>query len=663
MEQQAWDIRHLLNNYRPLFTAVLLAVLVYLALGGVGENDFILFDDAGFITDNPEVLRGLDWESIQWAFTTTLSGNWLPLTWLSHILDVQLFGVHPAGHHLVSLAIHLASVLVLFETLYRFTGLLRAAALAALLFGIHPLRVESVAWAAERKDVLSCLLGLLAIRAYLSYGRCRTPARYGIVFVLLLSGLMSKSMLVTWPFVFLLLDFWPLERYSWQHKSDGISSGIWLEKIPFFVLSIIFSVIAFLAQSHTGAVVSLQANPVLLRFENATVSYVLYLWKMVYPANLALLYPSRKEISVIFFLFCLGFLCLVSLFAVRQWSKRPWLIFGWLWYLGILIPVIGLVQIGNQSMADRYTYIPSIGICIIAGWCFENLLRQGRGLKVLAVSMVVVVCGFMLAMTWRQVGYWKNSLTIFGHTLAVTGDNPPIHINYIHALKQAGEFKEAKKQCEQLLDKHPGYPEVKLLLGEISQQTGNLDQAIEYWLDALRDKPSSPAFLLYRLGSVYIQKEDYLSAQKYSMQAIEADPACISGYVNLGIILKKQGKPAQAIAMWEKSLAQNNNDVPTLKSIAWTLATAKDLTVRNPSKALFYAQHVAAITRDRSPEVLDILAAAYAAAGQYEKAITLAQKAARLARDKKKDDLDAAIQERIALYQQHKPYQEQDIGT
>jgi tetratricopeptide (TPR) repeat protein len=668
MEKRVWDIRRLWDDYRALFIAVFLAVLVYFALGGVGENGFILFDDAGFITDNPVVLQGLNLESIKWAFTTTLSGNWLPLTWLSHIMDVEMFGVRPAGHHLVSLAFHLLSVIVLFEILYRFTGRMWTAVIAAILFGIHPLRVESVAWAAERKDVLSCLFGLLAVWSYLHYARKKTAGRYGIVFVLLLLGLMSKSMLVTWPVVFLLLDFWPLRRYPWQRPcGSALTSepqphdtfwGLWLEKIPFFVLSGVFCAIAFLAQKHTGAVVNLQACSFLMRMENVVISYVLYLWKMVYPAGLALLYPFPKEISVVFFLFCAVFLCCVTVFAAAQWRKRPYLAFGWLWYLVTLIPVIGLVRIGSQSMADRYTYIPSIGISIIAGWVFEDLLRRGKWLRRGAATLLVIICGALLIVTWRQVGFWKNSVTIFDHTLAVTGSNPAMRINYADALKRAGEFKEARNQCEEILRIYPDDTESLAMLGEISQQTGRLDEAIEYWLKALRGNPAPSDFILYRLGSVYIQKEDYPAAEKYSRQAIAVEPACTGGYVNLGIISKKQGRVAEAVAIWEKALTYNKNDVPALKNIAWMLATTPDSAVRNPQQAILYAQRAVAITHDRSADVLDALAAAYAACGKYDAAIPAANQAVKTARLKKQDALAAAIQNRITLYQQHKPYQE-----
>jgi hypothetical protein len=410
MEKQIWDIRRLWNDYQVLFIAVFLAVLVYFALGGVGENGFILFDDTGFITDNPVVSQGLNWESIKWAFTTTLSGNWLPLTWLSHITDVEIFGIHPAGHHLVSLAIHLLSVVLLFEILFRFTGRRWTAVIAAIVFGIHPLRVESVAWAAERKDVLSCLLGLLAVWSYLHYARKKTVWRYGAVFVFLLLGLMSKSMLVTWPFIFLLLDFWPLRRYPWQRSGGNAltsepqpydtSWGLWLEKIPFFVLSAIFCISAFFAQKHTGAVVNLRACPFPLRMENVAVSYVLYLWKMVYPAGLALLYPFPKEISVTVFLFCAVLLCGITVFTVAQWRKRPYLTFGWLWYLGTLVPVIGLVRIGGQSMADRYTYLPSIGISFAMAWIIGEVAKRGCLWRRTVIAAVVSSLALLLFLTW-----------------------------------------------------------------------------------------------------------------------------------------------------------------------------------------------------------------------------------------------------------------------
>jgi tetratricopeptide (TPR) repeat protein len=671
MSESGNSIREILRTHQRLFVSVIIAVIVFEAFAGVLKNDFISFDDAGYITNNPMVLRGLNLESVRWAFTSFIYGNWHPLTWLSHMTDMELFGLDASRHHLVNLFFHISNVLLLFLLLHRVTKTIWISIWVALFFAIHPLRVESVAWAAERKDVLSCFLGLLSILAYVSYAQKKTFLRIAATGILLLLGLMSKAILVTWPFVFLLLDFWPLHRYPWQTKYDTFDTGsglespnqagiaeLWLEKLPFFLLSLVFCFVAFIAQRSEQAVAGLERYPVSLRLENAVVSYVLYLYKMAYPAQLALLYPLPKEIHPIFFLFCLGLLCLATYWAVLQRTKRPYVLFGWLWYVGTLVPVIGLVQIGGQAMADRYTYIPSIGIGVVVAGLLEEMSRRRKWLRRTIVLISIVICGAFLTATWRQVGFWKNNLTLFEHTVAVTQNNYVMRIHYALALQQAGDFEETQKQCEEILRIRPDNEAAMDILGTAWLQTNQADRAIQHWQKILEKKPNTVEITLCHLGTAYARKNDYTTAETYLRRAIEANPTYMDGYVSLGEMLKKRGDIAQAVAIWEKALTHDRNDVNVLKNLSWALATSPQPEIRNPQKALIYTQQAISITQGRSAAVLDAAAAAYAACGQYDAAIQAAHRAVETARLKKQDTLAAAIGERIALYQQHKPYQE-----
>jgi hypothetical protein len=447
------SIREILRTHRRLFVSVIIAVIVFQAFAGVLENDFILFDDAGCIVRNPMVLQGLHWESVRWAFTTFLSGNWIPATWLSHIMEVELFGIRPAGHHFVNLAFHILSTVILFEILCQTTRRIWLAALAAVLFGIHPLRVESVAWEAERKDVLSCFLGLLAILAYVSYAQKKTFWRYTAVGILLLLGLMSKAMLVTWPLILLLLDIWPLRRWKdltadEPRLPEQPQTVSWMtlmkEKIPLAILAVIFSVMAFIAQRVENAVVPLRVISLPFRLANVFTSYVQYLGKTIYPVHLALYYPYHS-IWLISALLCLAGLVVISGIAVRQFRCRAYILTGWFWFLITLLPVIGLVQIGNQALADRYTYLPSMGLSITIAWIVGGISQRKQIWRRIVTTVSFLVLISLLCLTWRQTYYWKDSLTLFNRTLEITENNWVIEQNYAVALEEAGSMDLAEK--------------------------------------------------------------------------------------------------------------------------------------------------------------------------------------------------------------------------
>ena len=450
----------LINNDQKHITFNVLLVTLCLVLGiivvytKVQNFDFVGFDDELYVTQNQYVQKGLSLEGLKWAFTTFHSANWHPLTWLSHMLDCELYGLNPAGHHWVNVEFHIANTLLLFFILFKMTGAIFRSALVAAFFALHPLHVESVAWIAERKDVLSTFFGLLSIGAYYCYVKKTSFKYYLLVFVLISLGLMAKPMLVTLPFVLLLLDFWPLNRFQFQHdfrlssKEDYVDAirknlRIILEKIPLFIPIIISCIITFFAQKSEGAVKAIWALPMKYRIENAIVSYVKYVLKAVWPYNLAVFYP-HPENTIPLWQITVGILLIAAACfgAIRTARKYPYILVGLFWYLGTLVPVIGLVQVGDQAMADRYTYVPLIGFFIIVSWGFSDFfkkrLRGQRSGIVLSVAnpldknlfqkffLGTFVAFLLVVLSWKsfiQLNTWKNGITLFEHALSVTQNN------------------------------------------------------------------------------------------------------------------------------------------------------------------------------------------------------------------------------------------------
>jgi tetratricopeptide (TPR) repeat protein len=462
--------------YVPL-TCVVLALLTFIAFEQVCRNDFINYDDNKYVTENPHVKTGITRESVIWAFTTPHAANWHPLTWISHMLDYELYGLNPAGHHFTNLLFHVANTLLLFFVLKCMTGNLWPSAFVAAVFALHPLHVESVAWAAERKDVLSGLFWMLTIAAYIRYAERACIRRFLLVVLALCLGLMAKSMLVTLPFVLLLLDYWPLGRLRLASQKETLSSDkskplkvgypglsawrlVW-EKFPLFILVTVSSVITYIVQQKGGTVTPIDSLSLGFRITNALISYLHYLYKLFYPAHLAVLYPIGT--LSIWEGMAAGFLLLFISHRVIHSSRNcKYIAVGWLWYLGTLVPVIGFVQVGAQAMADRYTYLPSIGIFIMAAWgvgdLFTNRLafahwRYGK----IAIGILAGLLLFILLIrTQVQVRYWRNSLTLYEHTLETTENNFIIHCNYAYALKEEkGRLDEAIKHFKKAIQINP----------------------------------------------------------------------------------------------------------------------------------------------------------------------------------------------------------------
>src|SRR5215210_126756 len=437
---------------RPVLLAAALALLTLAAFWPTLGNGFVNLDDTLYVTANPMVRNGFSREGLAWVWTANVANNWHPLTVLSQMLDCQLFGVNPAGHHFTSLLFHLADVLLLFEVLRRMTGAAGRSTAVAGLFAVHPLHVESVAWVAERKDVLSALFWILAMGAYGRYARRPSAGRYLLVALAMALGLMAKPMVVTLPFVLLLLDVWPLERLrpgpGWRRRLAWLTA----EKLPLLGLSAAASLVTLRYQ--TTSLVSLEALPWRLRVANAAVSYAAYLGKTLLPRNLSVFYPIPVEIP--FWKAAGAALLIAGLTAlvVWKWRKEPWLTVGWLWFLGTLVPVIGLVQVGRQAMADRYTYIPSIGLFLAICWGLPALAASRRWRAALAVSAVLALMT-LTAATRAQVRHWADSVTLYRHALAVTRGNYVANIGLARALASRRDWSGAAEQYRAALALRP----------------------------------------------------------------------------------------------------------------------------------------------------------------------------------------------------------------
>lgn len=523
---------------RSRFCIGLLLVLVTLAVyWRCGSFEFVNYDDNLHITDNPQVMAGLSWQGVRWAFTTSHTANWHPLTWLSHMVDVELYGLQPGGHHLTSLLLHAANALLLFMFLTRATGALWASSFAAALFALHPLRVESVVWVAERKDVLSLMFGLLALHAYLRYVKRPAACRYLPVLGMFLLSLLSKPMLVTLPFVLLLLDYWPLHRYG---SDSGDTPGLQPiaparllgEKVPLFVLSAVACLITFNVQQRGHTVASVDAYPLFSRLENALTAYVRYLGSLLYPVDLAVFYPLPATVHPGIALAAALLIGAITIAVLRARQRLPFLVTGWFWYLGTLVPVIGLVQVGAQARADRYTYVPMIGIALIIAWGGKELARDNpgrqRALAVAATVLLLLLCG----LTWRQTGFWRNSQTLFSHAIAVTDNNYVAQSFLGTDYFSRGRYREAAHYYSLSLSIMPDQAEVHHNLGLTFLQKGDRARAEHHFRIARRLMPDQVE-TRYELALLLAERNDYAAAISELREVVRLKPGHADARRNL----------------------------------------------------------------------------------------------------------------------------------
>jgi Flp pilus assembly protein TadD len=597
-------------------------LLILLALGTITfgiyaqviGHQFITLDDPTYIRENPMVNRGVTLAGLTWAFTTFYAANWHPLTWIAHMIDSQLFGMNAGGHLVVNAVIHTANTLLLFWLLFGTTRPRWPSALVAALFALHPLHVESVAWAAERKDTLSTFFGLFSLIAYAHYVETRSRKWYTWTAVTLALGLLAKPMLVTWPFVMLLLDCWPLRRLA-DVKSKEYRRGasprkaatriasLVREKLPFFALAAASAIMTLIAQSREGAVRTLAHEPIALRLSNALVSYVKYLLLTFWPNNLAVYYPfagipAWQVIGAAFLL--IG----ITVFSVSQRKIRPYLMVGWLWFLGTLVPVIGIVQVGGQIMADRYFYIPSIGLFIALAFGLADIARSWRVVPALSGAIAGGVLLIFATLTNAQIQRWHDSFTLFEHTLAVTPPNLRIEHNLGVALAVSDRYDEAAAHFEKALQIDPNFYDGLVAMGVTRAHQGRLPEAIEYFQSAIRSQPDLPkahvqlAHALWKQHRDQAALEEMLHASQFAPkdaeiradlglalalagrtpeaidelhEALRLNPNSAEGHNNLGLALLASGKPRESIPEFEVALRLK----PELKGAADNLDRAK----------------------------------------------------------------------------------------
>lgn len=489
-----------------LLVSVFLIVATVAVFWQLTSYEFVGLDDSVYIIANPQLKAGLTGQNVLWAFTTDRVGMWIPLTWLSFMLDFELWDLDPGGYHLTNLLFHIANTLLLFLLLTRLTGALWRSAFVAALFAIHPLHVESVAWVTERKDVLSTMFWILSIWAYVSYVERSTHAKYLLALFTFTLGLMAKPVVVTLPCVLLLLDYWPLGRFQVDHSGvDGNVSSqpdislsilrsrslqLILEKIPFFGLAAAVSAVTFIFTQRLEGLETLEFLPMRFRIANALVSYVTYIGKMILPYDLAVPYPHPYMKLLIWKAAGAGLiLVIISSVVMRATRRRPYLAVGWLWYLVTLVPNIGLVQTGRQAMADRFTYIPLIGLFIMVSWGVPELVKGWRQRRLaLGVSVGVLLLGLMVC-TWFQTRHWKNTIALFTHAVNVTTDNYVAHYSLGLALGREGKIEESMKHSYEALRIKPDYAEAHNNLGVALAKQGRVKEAVEHFSKALRINP------------------------------------------------------------------------------------------------------------------------------------------------------------------------------
>jgi len=545
-------------------TILLLIVVTCAVYWQVGNNQFVNLDDAMYILENPQVRAGLTGEGFIWAFTSTYASNWHPLTWLSHMLDVQLFGLDPGPHHLVNVLFHAINTVLLFLLLLRMTGAYWQSVFVAALFALHPLHVESVAWVAERKDVLSAFFWMLTLLLYAWYVERPGRGRYLLTLCAFALGLMSKPMLVTLPAVLLLMDYWPLGRMQFgraeqpRHGPGSIDRTsfpwrlLW-EKAPFIALSAASSVITMFAQHAGGAMASVKAVPFTFRAVNALWVYVLYIGKMVWPLDLAVIYPLPATLTVTQGLTAGLILAGTSLLAARSAKRNPYLLVGWLWYLVTLVPVIGLVQVGRQAMADRYTYIPLIGLFMMVAWGARDIAGDSRVRRTALSSVAVVILAVLAVLTGLQTRYWKDSLTLFSHAAEAVQDNYIAHDAIGRILTVAGRFDEATHHYTEALRISPNDERSLVGMGNVLVKQGKIEEGISFTKKALTMKPES-ADAHFNLGYALLQQGREQQALEHYFEGLRNDPENADIHHIVGVILGAQGKLDESIRHFTEAL-------------------------------------------------------------------------------------------------------------
>jgi tetratricopeptide (TPR) repeat protein len=676
------------------------------------RHQFITYDDPQYVYANPEVSAGLSLSGIIWAFTHTIAGNWHPLTTISHMLDCQLYGLDPAGHHFTNVLFHTIAVVLLFLVLQQMTGSLWRSAFVAALFAIHPLHVESVAWVSERKDVLSAVFFMLTLSAYTRYVRAPSVKSYLLLFLLFALGLMSKAMLVTVPFILLLLDYWPLGRITQVRFPNGpdrqpTSTSKWpvirrliAEKVPLFLLSALSSAATLFTQFQSTATMS--QLPLLWRLNNAVVTYVTYDWQMFWPVRLAAFYPHpNDQLHLWQVLLAIAFLIAVALLAIHWRKQRPYIFIGWFWYIGMLVPVIGLVEGGEQARADRYTYLPQIGLYVLITWGITDLMRsmmlrrsrsrhlttgwpssargagkssaRSRGSRLIkpvtgyqapcaAIAAIIIIS--LSCRTFVQTSYWRNSEVLWNHALDVTSDNDVAYYNLGHSCLKRGDFDNAISRFEKALqirsrNNSPHYNFGSALiennLANLLAQKGRLNEAIDHYHNAMRLRPGYGDPYL-NLGNLLFQQGRMPDAMLQWQKAHATEAKDGRFHTLLADAFLRAGSQRDAIADYEQAVRNSVEDPRPLNGLAWLLATSSDASIRDGNRAVELANEAVRLSHGKDPNYLRTLATACAESGRFVEAKENAREAFRAAELLHNRSLVNALRDDIALYELGLPY-------
>lgn len=652
------------SHSAQLAICVAIVALIWIVFGQTLGHDFVNYDDKTYVYGNSLVSPGLTWRGLARAFVDTQTNNWHPLTIISHMIDCQFYDLKAGGHHFTNVLLHTVAAVLLFFWLRNITGNVWASAFVSVVFAIHPLRVESVAWIAERKDVLSALFFFLTLGAYARYVRTRSFGRYLTMSILFLCGLMSKPMLVTLPLVLLLLDYWPLKRFSDLKSFRRMT----LEKLPLFVLSLAPAIVAFALQVQSPA--SVGQLPFVWRLENALVTYVTYVWQIFWPIDLAVFYPHPDN-HLAFWQVALAAAFLIAMtwivFALRR--NGPYLLVGWLWYLIMLFPVIGIIEVGLQGHADRYTYLPHVGLYIALTWFAADVSKWLPHRKEILAAVGIVIVVSLSACAWKQTTYWRNGETLWAHALAATKNNDVALTNLGTLLMERGQLDDALSYFQKALAVRSGSEQrhynLSLALihdsvGNVLAREGRLDEAIVHLRQAVELRPDYPD-AHYNLGTALFQKGDLDGAIAQWRATLSIHPFDAGAHASLGNALVQKGLLGEAVDHYEKALQLEPDSILPLNNLAWVMSTGPDDSLRNDAIAVELAKKANQLSKETNPVFVRTLAAAYAQAGQFEHAMETARRASDLANAQGAHDLAVQLQEDVDLYQRRTPLRDPNL--
>jgi Tfp pilus assembly protein PilF len=674
-----------------------LAGITWLVFGQTIGHQFVTYDDPQYVYENAKVGAGLSPQSVLWAFTHTVGGNWHPLTVISHMLDCQLYGLKPAGHHFTNVLLHTIAVILLFLVLRRMTGTLWQSAFVAALFAIHPLHVESVAWISERKDLLSAVFFMLTLGAYIRYVHKLSFISYLLVLLVFAFGLMAKPMLVTVPFVLLLLDYWPLKRFASETpvklgQQRGVEDResirrILLEKIPLLLLSFASCAATLLAQRHF--IDPIGYLTLLDRLCNATVATVVYLRQLVWPFGLSVFYPHpRHSLSVLQVLVATLFLIAVSAAAFICRRRNPYFLTGWFWFLGMLVPISGIIQVGEQAHADRYIYLPQIGLYILVTWFIADAVSSWRHRRIFLGAAMASSLLLLMYSAWKQTTYWRDGRTLWTHALAVNPQNDTAQISLCDldlrenrlddasfharkaleirpdsadahsrlgvALSASGQNEEASIHFKKALETHQVRPRVHYNIATLLLTSGHLDEAIAEFKKELQIQPEFVE-AHNNLGIALTSKGELDEAVAHLQKELQVNPASAEAHNDLGIAWSQQGRIDQAISEWQKTLELQPGNLNAYCNLVWVFATFPDGAIRSGAKAVALGEHALQLSGEKDPRIYRLLAAAYAENRQFDKAIETAQRGSELATEQGNYAAANALESNIDLYRKSLP--------